>query len=237
MRKPLWVPSDEWKGRANITRFMRAAAERYGLEFAGYGDLYAWSVRNLPDFWAAVWDFVGMKASRTYDEVVRGIERFPGAEWFPGARPQFRRKPAEVSGRTSGRCLSGRGRKIGVHDLCRTLRRGGPPLPGASRRRDRARRPHRRLHAQPCGNRGGDAGHHEHRRGVVLLRARNSGPGQSQTVSGRLAPGSFSLWTARYTRGRPSGSSTAWKRSPGRFRPWKRSWWCLSSMSGRRSVI
>jgi len=89
MRKPLWIPSEKWKNQANITRFIGMAAERHGLKINTYADLYNWSVERIPEFWAAVWDFVEMKASRGYDEVVRDLGRYPGAEWFPGARLNF----------------------------------------------------------------------------------------------------------------------------------------------------
>lgn len=89
MRKPLWIPSEEWKRKANITRFMAMAAERHGMKMDTYADLYNWSIERIPDFWAAVWDFVGIRASRGYDEVVRDMGRYPGTKWFPGARLNF----------------------------------------------------------------------------------------------------------------------------------------------------
>ncbi len=89
MKKPLWVPSEERKKQANITRFMEMVNERYGLEITGYSQLYNWSIENIPDFWACMWDFAGIKASRGYDRVVDDLAKFPGAKWFPGARLNF----------------------------------------------------------------------------------------------------------------------------------------------------
>jgi acetoacetyl-CoA synthetase len=89
MRKPLWVPSKQWKNTAEITRFMDFVSRKYGFEADTYADLYRWSVDNIPDFWAAVWDFVGIRASRGYDRVVDDLGKFPGASWFPGARLNF----------------------------------------------------------------------------------------------------------------------------------------------------
>jgi acetoacetyl-CoA synthetase len=43
-------------------------------------------VDNIPTFWAAAWDFLEIKASVPYRAVVDDLARFPGAEWFPGAR-------------------------------------------------------------------------------------------------------------------------------------------------------
>ena len=46
-------------------------------------------LKNIPQFWEAVWDFVGIRASRRFDKVVDDPGKFPGATWFPGARLNF----------------------------------------------------------------------------------------------------------------------------------------------------
>lgn len=89
MRSPLWIPSGEWKSAANIIRFIGFVSTRCGLRIESYADLYRWSVENLEEFWAAVWDFTEIKASRKYDKVVDDLGRFPGAHWFPGAKINF----------------------------------------------------------------------------------------------------------------------------------------------------
>ncbi len=89
MRKPLWVPSEERKRDANITRFMKVVNHRFGLTLAAYSDLYIWSVDNIPDFWLTVWDFVEIKASKKYDSVATDLSVMPGTKWFPGARLNF----------------------------------------------------------------------------------------------------------------------------------------------------
>ncbi len=89
MKKPLWVPSEERKQQANITRFIRFVNDRHGLSLGSYPELYAWSIENIPDFWAAMWDFAGIKASQGYTQVVDDLSKFPGARWFLGARLNF----------------------------------------------------------------------------------------------------------------------------------------------------
>lgn len=89
MRKPLWIPSEERKRDANITRFINQVNARYKLNLASYSELYNWSVNHIPDFWQTVWDFVEIKASKKYDSVVTDLSIFPGAKWFPGARLNF----------------------------------------------------------------------------------------------------------------------------------------------------
>ncbi len=88
-KTPLWEPSEERKRSANITRFMEHVNQKYGKSFSTYWDLYDWSVQDIPDFWAAVWEFVEIRSSKPYEKVVDDLKRFPGASWFPGARLNF----------------------------------------------------------------------------------------------------------------------------------------------------
>ena len=89
MRKPLWNPSEERIQQANITHFIDEVNARKNLNLGSYAELYQWSVENIPDFWAAVWDFAEIKALKPYDQVVEDLTKFPGAKWFPGARLNF----------------------------------------------------------------------------------------------------------------------------------------------------
>jgi acetoacetyl-CoA synthetase len=88
MTKPLWIPSKKQIERANLTRFIAFVNREYGLELDGYDDLYAWSIRCIPEFWEAVWSFVGIRASRPFDVVLENPV-IPGATWFRGARLNF----------------------------------------------------------------------------------------------------------------------------------------------------
>src|SRR4051794_40999988 len=78
----LWQPSAERIERATITRFARDR----GLP-ADYNELWRWSVENLDDFWAAIWDFFAVDGSG-YERVL-GEREMPGAEWFPGVRLSY----------------------------------------------------------------------------------------------------------------------------------------------------
>ncbi len=88
-RLPLWTAPADWKSGANITRFIEFVNKSFGSNIKSYADLHKWSVENIPDFWAAVWDFVETKASRKFDKVVEDLSVFPGTDWFPGARLNF----------------------------------------------------------------------------------------------------------------------------------------------------
>jgi acetoacetyl-CoA synthetase len=89
MRKPLWVPTAEWIDKANITRFINFVNRTCGLDIRSYAELYRWSVDRIPEFWASVWDFTEIKASRRFDKVVADLAKYPGTDWFPGARLNF----------------------------------------------------------------------------------------------------------------------------------------------------
>lgn len=89
MRKLLWEPSAERKKAANMTRFIAFVNQKYGLNFSNYNELYDWSVTKNADFWAAMWEFGGIKASRPYDAVVTDFEDMIGSKWFAGAELNF----------------------------------------------------------------------------------------------------------------------------------------------------
>ena len=62
MKVPIWKPSEEVKKRANITRFISFVNKKYGLKIDSYDELYDWSIKEIPDFWAAMWEFAPIKA-------------------------------------------------------------------------------------------------------------------------------------------------------------------------------
>jgi len=86
--KPVWTPSVERIARANMTRFL-AEARQEEPSLDGFSALFRWSVENPDRFWARVWSFCGVVASRTWDQVVDHPRRMPGARWFSGARLNF----------------------------------------------------------------------------------------------------------------------------------------------------
>ncbi len=85
---PLWTPPPARVERANLTRFSAWLGERHNLDLGDYEDLWRWSVDELEDFWAAVWDYGGVRAARPYDEVLASRE-MPGARWFTGAELNY----------------------------------------------------------------------------------------------------------------------------------------------------
>jgi acetoacetyl-CoA synthetase len=89
MKTPLWSPSQEWIQKANISRFIDYVNDKQGKKLKTNADLYQWSIESTPDFWARMWEFADIRASRGYDQVVDSLRRMPGAKWFSGARLNF----------------------------------------------------------------------------------------------------------------------------------------------------
>jgi acetoacetyl-CoA synthetase len=85
-REPIWTPGPARAAEAAITRFAAAAGRRAGLDLGAYGDLHAWSVRDLDGFWAAVADFYDLRLG---DGPVLADARMPGASWFPATRVNY----------------------------------------------------------------------------------------------------------------------------------------------------
>ena len=89
MSKLLWEPSEEQIKTSNMYRFMQVVNDKYNQEFNDYASLYDWSIENIPDFWATMWEFADIIASKPYDQVIDDVTKMPGARWFSGARLNF----------------------------------------------------------------------------------------------------------------------------------------------------
>ena len=87
MNRPIWKPSPERVADSNMRRFLLAQAHR--LEKPEYDALYRWSRDHNADFWAAYWEFSGIRATTPYRSVLTDPERMPGARWFEGARLNY----------------------------------------------------------------------------------------------------------------------------------------------------
>lgn len=64
--------------------------ERFGTAHADYDALWSWSVENVEDFWAALWDFFGVEASGSYERVLTTLA-MSAARWFDGTQLNFAR--------------------------------------------------------------------------------------------------------------------------------------------------
>ncbi len=84
----LWEPPAGLVERARMTEYMGWLEDERGLRFAGYDDLWRWSVDDLEGFWSSIWDFFEVQADGGYDRVL-GSDEMPGAEWFAGTRLNY----------------------------------------------------------------------------------------------------------------------------------------------------
>ena len=86
MREPLWTPSQQRVKESNITAFVAHVNTRYGLQLESHKQLHKSSIDAIPDFWSAVREFAGIRASQLCTQVFDDVHKFPGAKCFSGAR-------------------------------------------------------------------------------------------------------------------------------------------------------
>lgn len=84
----LWEPSAELVERSRLTEFLRWLERERGLSFAGYEELWRWSVDDLDGFWSAIWQFFDVQADGEPAPVLASRE-MPGARWFPDAKLNY----------------------------------------------------------------------------------------------------------------------------------------------------
>ncbi|HWE88470.1 MAG TPA: acetoacetate--CoA ligase [Pseudonocardiaceae bacterium] len=80
----LWQPSPDRVKTSRIAGFRDWLRRERGLDFAGYPDLWEWSVTELAGFWSAVADFFEVPFQEPAEQVISGTA-MPGVRWFVGA--------------------------------------------------------------------------------------------------------------------------------------------------------
>jgi acetoacetyl-CoA synthetase len=80
----LWTPPADLRESTEVGRYLNWLRDERGRDFGSYDELWRWSVGELEQFWASIWDFYGLRAHAPYERVL-GERTMPGAEWFPGA--------------------------------------------------------------------------------------------------------------------------------------------------------
>ena len=185
----LWEPPADLRQTTQIGRFMEFAERRCDQRFAGYDDLWRWSVQDLEGFWGSIWEFFELRAHAPV-RARAGLARDAGRGVVPGRPAQLRRAPGRPRrGPRLGRGGGSLADPAGVRgDLRRAARAGGAGArrPAAARRRPR--RPRRRLHAEHPRDAGGVHRHREPGRDLGRLRARSSARAASSTASRRSSP-------------------------------------------------
>src|SRR5581483_2004515 len=90
----LWAPPADVADHSRIGRYRRWLEEHRGLTFAGYHDLWDWSVTDLDAFWTTIWEYfdVGppvVRSSTPAPAPALAERIMPGARWFPTARLNY----------------------------------------------------------------------------------------------------------------------------------------------------
>ncbi len=108
--RTLWVPPSNARAETRLGRFMKFASDRTTRNFEEYAELWEWSVDELDEFWATVWDFFEVRASVPYDRVMSG-SAMPGVRWFEGARLNYAEHA--LAKRGSDTAVIGRSQTVG----------------------------------------------------------------------------------------------------------------------------
>jgi acetoacetyl-CoA synthetase len=85
--KLLWEASQQRRDTSNIAQFIKWLELR-GHCFAGYDDLWAWSVSDLEGFWTAIWEYFEIMADGEVQSVVTD-DAMPRARWFTGTQLNY----------------------------------------------------------------------------------------------------------------------------------------------------
>ena len=48
----IWTPPADWRRRFELGRYIEWLRDERGLQFAGYDELWRWSVTDIESFWA-----------------------------------------------------------------------------------------------------------------------------------------------------------------------------------------
>ncbi|HVE25880.1 MAG TPA: AMP-binding protein, partial [Sporichthya sp.] len=84
----LWEPpADAWSS-TQVGMFAEWLTSTRGRRFGSYDEMWEWSVTDVEAFWAAIWEYFGIRSSAPYDAVLADAG-MPGARWFPGARLNY----------------------------------------------------------------------------------------------------------------------------------------------------
>lgn len=69
--------------------FLQFSEQQTGKTFRDYPALYEWSVAEPETFWDKLWDYLDIRCETRFSAVVDDLKKFPGAQWFVGARLNF----------------------------------------------------------------------------------------------------------------------------------------------------
>jgi acetoacetyl-CoA synthetase len=86
--QPLWSPDHSGGPVSTLELFVDHLRTTRGLDLVDYHALWDWSVTEIEEFWAAVWEYFDLDCVSCYNEVLP-VDALPGAQWFSGAHINF----------------------------------------------------------------------------------------------------------------------------------------------------
>ncbi|HET9079279.1 MAG TPA: acetoacetate--CoA ligase [Trebonia sp.] len=90
------TPAPDARAASAVGKFMDWLERERRLRFDNWDDLWRWSVTDIEAFWAAVWDYFGVR-SHTPHASVLADHGMPFARWFPGATLNYAEHVAGVA--------------------------------------------------------------------------------------------------------------------------------------------
>ena len=92
----LWEPSEQSVREARITDYLAWLRDTAGQNLVGYDELWRWSVAELEEFWASVWDYFGVLGRRGDGPVLAGGP-MPDVRWFGGTTLNYARNALRLA--------------------------------------------------------------------------------------------------------------------------------------------
>ncbi|GAB3748835.1 acetoacetate--CoA ligase [Spirosoma pomorum] len=87
----LYRPDRRTADQSILKQYFNWLFVKKGLYFRDYDDLWDWSVTDLEDFWASIWEFFDVQSETDYRQVVfqPDTRSMIGTEWFIGATVNY----------------------------------------------------------------------------------------------------------------------------------------------------
>jgi acetoacetyl-CoA synthetase len=84
----LWAPSKEFIHQSNVNSYIRWLKDEKGLSFAGYEELWQWSVDRTEEFWSSLFKYFNILFDGDISPVTNG-KPMPETHWFEGVRLNY----------------------------------------------------------------------------------------------------------------------------------------------------
>ncbi|HEV7537050.1 MAG TPA: acetoacetate--CoA ligase, partial [Acidimicrobiia bacterium] len=111
----LWSPPADVREHSRIGRYLLWLEQHRGLTFAGYDDLWEWSVTDLDAFWTTVWEYFDVGSPTPSPALA--ARAMPGARWFPTATVNYAAHMLREAGADGALAVLARSQTRGPVDL------------------------------------------------------------------------------------------------------------------------